>query len=60
MFDSLKKIGVIYLFLEREEGRERNIDWWPLIHTLTGTEPAAQACVPWLGIREAGTFSFAG
>ena len=38
-----------YLFLEREEGkekeRERNISvWLPLSHTLLGTWPATQAC----------------
>ena len=39
----------IYLFLEREEWREkereRNIDvWLPLTHPQQGTQPAAQAC----------------
>ena len=39
----------IYLFLERGEGRkgererERNIDWLPLVCTLTGTKSATQA-----------------
>ena len=39
---------VIYLFLEREEGREkereRNIDQLPLTHSQPGTGPATQAC----------------
>ena len=39
----------IYLFLEREEGREkereRNINvWLPLVHPLLGTKPTTQAC----------------
>ena len=34
----------IYLFLERGEGRERNISvWLPLVHPLQGTWPANQA-----------------
>ena len=40
---------LIYLFLERKEGkekvRERNINvWLPLVHTLLGTWPSTQAC----------------
>ena len=36
----------IYLFLEREEGRERNINvWLPLTWLLVGTWPTTQACV---------------
>ena len=40
---------LIYLFLEREEvrekERERNIDvWLPLVHPPLGTWPATQAC----------------
>ena len=35
----------IYLFLEREERRERNINvWLPLAHRLLRTWPATQAC----------------
>ena len=35
----------IYLFLERGEGRERNINvWLPLKCPLLGTWPATQAC----------------
>ena len=37
------------LILKKREGRktliwERNINWLPLAHTLTGTKPATQAC----------------
>ena len=38
------KILFIYLFLERGEGKERNINvWLPLTHPLLGTWPATQA-----------------
>ena len=51
----------IYLFLEREEGREiereRNIDvWFPLVHPLLGPGPQPRH-VPWLEI-ELATFWF--
>ena len=40
----------IYLFLERGEGRERNIEWlphWlPLVHPQLGNWPITQACAP--------------
>ena len=40
----LKK-DFIYLFLEREEERERNIRvWLPLVRPLLGTWPATQTC----------------
>ena len=44
-----KKILFIYLFLEREEGKEkervRNINvWLPLTCPLLGTWPATQSC----------------
>ena len=40
-----------YLFLERGEGRERNINvWLPLTYPLLGTWPTTRH-VPWLGIN---------
>ena len=40
-----KKKDFIYLFLEREKDRERNINvWLPLVCPLLGTWPATQAC----------------
>ena len=30
---------IFSLLFEREEGRERNIDWLPLVSTLTGKNP---------------------
>ena len=38
-----------YLFIfrereRREKGSKRNIDWWPLACSQTGTQPATQAC----------------
>ena len=43
----LKKILLIYLFLERgrERESERNINvWLPLTHPILGTWPETQAC----------------
>ena len=48
----------MYLFLERREGRERNINHLPLTHPQLGTKPTTRH-VPWLGI-EPGTFCSAG
>ena len=50
IFQLVLKKDLIYLFLERGEGREKerekNINvWLPLTHPLTGTWPATQAYV---------------
>ena len=50
----------IYLFLERGEGRERNINVWLLLmHLALETWPTKPRHVPWLGIKPA-TLWFSG
>ena len=51
-------LNILFIVLEREEGRERNVNQLLLVHLQLGTWPATQACA--LTRNQTETFWFLG